>query len=91
MRKSGRPWHWKVIRANHSEVRAEQERNKSYRAVYHLKDKSLFRLRRDDGNLSPSNDGRYAIGSITASSARSRLQPRITDYYLVNTLMVRES
>ena len=58
-------WHWKDDYVQPIQrVRAEQERNKSYRAVYHIQDKKFVQLADETmENVSPSNDGRYAIGS----------------------------
>jgi dipeptidyl aminopeptidase/acylaminoacyl peptidase len=68
-------------------VRAEQDRNRSYRAVYDLKEKKFVQLADDTmETISPSNDGSYAIG---ADNRKYRItndyDPGFTDYYLVNT------
>jgi dipeptidyl aminopeptidase/acylaminoacyl peptidase len=81
-------WHWKDDYVQPiQKVRAEQDRNRSYRAVYDLQAKKFVQLADETmENVSPSNDGRYAIGSdnrkyrITAD-----YDPGFTDYYLVNT------
>ncbi|HEY4422966.1 MAG TPA: prolyl oligopeptidase family serine peptidase [Pyrinomonadaceae bacterium] len=68
-------------------VRAEQDRNRSYRAVYDLKEKKFVQLADDTmETIAPSNDGSYAIG---ADNRKYRItndyDPGLTDYYLVNT------
>src|SRR5207247_9446153 len=57
-------WHWKDDYIQPiQKIRAEQERNKSYRAVYLVKDKKFLQLADEKmESLSPSNNGRYAIG-----------------------------
>ena len=81
-------WHWKDDYVQPiQKVRAEQERNKSYRAVYHVKDKNFVQLADETmETITPSNDGRYAIGSDNRQfRAMADFAPGITDYYLVNT------
>jgi len=81
-------WHWKddfiqpIQRA-----RAEQDRNRSYRAVYHVKEKKFLQLADESmENLTPSNDGRYAIGYDDRAYRRLRdWDTSYTDLYLVNT------
>ncbi|MFP5262071.1 MAG: S9 family peptidase [Blastocatellia bacterium] len=82
-------WHWKDDYIQPMQkVRAEQDRNRSFRAVYHLREKKFVQLA--DGTMErivPSSDGRWAIGSDDR-------QYRIlvgydTDYsdnFLVNTM-----
>ncbi|HEX6719085.1 MAG TPA: prolyl oligopeptidase family serine peptidase [Pyrinomonadaceae bacterium] len=80
-------WYWKDDYVQPiQKVRAEQDRNRSYRAVYDLQAKKFVQLADDSmENISPSNDGSYAIGSdnrkyrITAD-----YDPGFADYYLVN-------
>ena len=82
-------WHWKDDYVQTiQKVRAEQERNKSYRAVYHLKDKKFVQIADETmETISPSNDGRYAIGSDNREFRTiGDYNPGLTDYYLVNTL-----
>ena len=57
-------WHWKDDYVQTiQKVRAEQDRNRSYRA-YDLESKKFVQLADDSmENISPSNDGSYAIGS----------------------------
>ena len=58
-------WHWKDDYVQPiQKVRAEQERSRSYRAVYVVKDKKFVQLANEAmESVSPSNDGRYAIGA----------------------------
>jgi dipeptidyl aminopeptidase/acylaminoacyl peptidase len=81
-------WHWKDDYVQPiQKVRAEQDRNRSYRAVYDLEAKKFVQLADDTmENISPSNDGRYAIGSDNRKYRTiSDYDPGLTDYYLVNT------
>lgn len=81
-------WHWKDQYVQPiQKVRAEQERSRSYRAVYSVKDKKFVQLADESmESVSPSNDGRYAIGTDNrAYRVMSDYDPGLTDYYLVNT------
>ncbi|MEA2204592.1 MAG: hypothetical protein QOE77_1368 [Blastocatellia bacterium] len=81
-------WHWKDDYVQPiQKIRAEQERNKSYRAVYHFRDRKFVQLADETmENISPSNDGRYAIGSDNrAYRQMADYDPGFTDFYLVNT------
>jgi dipeptidyl aminopeptidase/acylaminoacyl peptidase len=81
-------WSWKDDYVQPIQrIRAEQDRNRSYRAVYHLKDKKFVQLADETmENVSPSNDGRYAIGSDNRQyRIRADYDPGLTDYYLINT------
>lgn len=81
-------WHWKDDYVQPIQrVRAEQDRNRSYRAVYDLQSKKFVQLADETmENVSPSNDGRYAIGSDNRKyRVTSDYDPGFTDYYLVNT------
>jgi dipeptidyl aminopeptidase/acylaminoacyl peptidase len=81
-------WHWKDDYVQPiQKVRAEQDRNRSYRAVYDLEAKKFVQLADDTmETISPSNDGRYAIGSDNRKYRTiSDYDPGLTDYYLVNT------
>lgn len=81
-------WHWKDDYIQPiQKIRAEQERNKSYRAVYHIKEKRFVQLADETmENISPSNDGRYAIGSDNRQyRTMADYSPGLADYYLVNT------
>jgi len=81
-------WHWKDDYVQPiQKVRAEQDRNRSYRAVYDLQAKKFVQLADDTmENISPSNDGSYAIGSDNRKYRTiSDYDPGFADYYLVNT------
>jgi dipeptidyl aminopeptidase/acylaminoacyl peptidase len=81
-------WHWKDDYVQPIQrVRAELERNRSYRATYLVKEKKFVQLADESmENVSPSNDGRYAIGSDNrAYRITNDYDPGLTDYYLVNT------
>ncbi|HEY0726956.1 MAG TPA: hypothetical protein VGD38_02730, partial [Pyrinomonadaceae bacterium] len=81
-------WHWKDDYVQPiQKVRAEQDRNRSYRAVYDVQSKKFVQLADETmENLSPSNDGRYAIGSDNRKyRVTNDYDPGFTDYYLVNT------
>ncbi|HSE31044.1 MAG TPA: prolyl oligopeptidase family serine peptidase [Pyrinomonadaceae bacterium] len=81
-------WHWKDDYVQPiQKVRAEQERNRSYRAVYDIESKKVVQLADESmDSVSPSNDGRLAIGS---DNRRYRVMadydPGFNDFYLVNT------
>ena len=81
-------WHWKDDYIQPiQKIRAEQDRNKSYRAVYNFNDKKFLQLG-DEAmeSVSPSNDGSYAIGSDNRKyRVVSDYDPGFADYYLVNT------
>jgi dipeptidyl aminopeptidase/acylaminoacyl peptidase len=81
-------WHWKDDYIQPiQKVRAEQERNRSYRAVYLTKEKKFVQLADEamDG-VFPSNDGRFAIGNDNrAYRVMSDYDPGFSDSYLVNT------
>lgn len=82
-------WHWKDDYVQPIQrVRAEQERNRSYRSVYDIASKKLVQLADETmESVSPSNDGRLAIGT---DNRRYRVMadhdPGFSDFYLVNTL-----
>jgi len=81
-------WHWKDDYIQPiQKVRAEQERNRSYRAVYNIKEKKFVQLADESmEGISPSNDGSIAIGSDTRKyRVIADYDPGLTDYYLVNT------
>ena len=67
---------------------AEQDRNRSYRAVYLTRDKKFVQLADESlESLSPANDGRYAIGTDNrAYRVMSDYDPGLSDSYLVNTV-----
>jgi hypothetical protein len=68
-------------------VRAEQDRNRSYRAVYDFAAKKFVQLADETmENVTASNDGRYAIGADNRKyRVTADYDPGFTDYYLVNT------
>jgi dipeptidyl aminopeptidase/acylaminoacyl peptidase len=81
-------WHWKDDYVQPiQKVRAEQDRNRSYRAVYDLQAKKFVQLADDTmETISPSNDGSYAIGADNRKyRVTNDYDPGFTDYYLVNT------
>jgi dipeptidyl aminopeptidase/acylaminoacyl peptidase len=81
-------WHWKDDYVQPiQKVRAEQERNRSYRAVYDIKNRKFVQLADETmDSVSPSNDGRFAIGSDNRRyRAMADYDPGFTDFYLVNT------
>ena len=81
-------WHWKDDYVQTiQKVRAEQDRNRSYRAVYDLQTKKFVQLADESmENISPSNDGNYAIGSDNRKyRAINDYDPGFTDYYLIKT------
>jgi dipeptidyl aminopeptidase/acylaminoacyl peptidase len=81
-------WHWKDDYVQPIQrIRAEQDRNRSYRAVYDLQTKKFVQLADETmESISPSNDGSYAIGADNRKYRTiSDYDPGFTDYYLVNT------
>jgi dipeptidyl aminopeptidase/acylaminoacyl peptidase len=81
-------WHWKDDYVQPiQKVRAEQDRNRSYRAVYDLQAKKFVQLADASmESVSPSNDGSYAIGADNRKyRVTADYDPGFTDYYLVNT------
>ena len=80
-------WHWKDDYVQPIQrVRAEQDKARSYRAVYLTKDKKFVQLADESlETISPSNDGRYAIGfDNRAYRIANDYDPGATDAYLVN-------
>ncbi len=82
-------WHWKDDYVQPiQKIRGEQERNKSYRAVYHIKEKKFVQLADETmETINPSDDGRIAIG-IDNKPYRliNDYDPGFSDFYLVNTI-----
>ena len=81
-------WHWKDDYVQPIQrVRAEQERNRSYRAAYDLNTKKFVQLADDTmETVSPSSDGNYAIGADNRKyRVMNDYDPGFTDYYLVDT------
>jgi dipeptidyl aminopeptidase/acylaminoacyl peptidase len=80
-------WHWKDDYIQPiQKVRAEQDKARSYRAVYLTKDKKFVQLADESlETILPSNDGRYAIGfDNRAYRVASDYDPGMTDSYLVS-------
>ena len=64
-------WHWKddFIQPM-QKVRIEQERNRSYRAVFHIKDKKLVQLADETmADVNPTMDGRWDSAPTTGATA----------------------
>lgn len=82
-------WHWKddFIQPM-QKVRASQERNRSYRAVWHISGQRMVPLADETMNtVTPSSDGRWAIGQDDRSYRRLvGVDSTYSDVYLVNTL-----
>ena len=81
-------WHWKDdYLQTIQRVRAEQDRNRSYRAVYHFETKKFVQLGDETmENVSPSNNGTFAIGSDNRKYRVSNdYDPGFSDYYLIDT------
>ncbi len=81
-------WHWKDDYIQPIQrVRAEQDRNKSYRAVFLTKEKRFVQLADESmETILPSSDGRFAVGTDNrAYRITNDYDPGLTDYYVVNT------
>lgn len=81
-------WHWRDDYIQPMQkVRAERERNRSYRAVFHIKERKLVQLADETmADLNPTDDGRLALGSDDrAYRALVGYDSNYSDYYLVNT------
>jgi len=81
-------WHWKDDHVQPMQkVRAEQDRNRSYRAVFNLKEKKYVQLADETmEGLNPSNDGRWALGSDDRPyRAMVEYDTSYSDYFLVDT------
>lgn len=82
-------WHWQddFIQPM-QKVRANQERNRSYRAVWHLDAERLTPLADETmETVTPSANGRWAIGQDDRSYRRLvGVDASYADVYLVNTL-----
>ncbi|MFM8395711.1 MAG: prolyl oligopeptidase family serine peptidase, partial [Acidobacteriota bacterium] len=82
-------WHWKddFIQPM-QKVRANQERNRSYRAVWHIDQQQLTVLSDETmETVSPSGDGRWAIGQDDRAYRRLvGVDTSYSDIYLVNTV-----
>jgi dipeptidyl aminopeptidase/acylaminoacyl peptidase len=69
-------------------VRAGQERNRSYRAVYHLKEKKFVQLADETMNgLNPADKGSWALGTDDREYRRLvGVDTNYSDVYLVNIM-----
>ncbi len=81
-------WHWRDDYVQPMQrVRANQERGRSYRGVYHIAAKKFVQL--GDATLpglAPSDDGRYAFGTDDrAYRSQVDYDGTFADYYLVDT------
>ncbi|HRH40475.1 MAG TPA: prolyl oligopeptidase family serine peptidase [Pyrinomonadaceae bacterium] len=82
-------WHWKDDYVQPiQKVRAIADRDRSYRAVWHIKEQKFVQLAdKTMENVIPSSNGLYAIGTDDrAYRINATYDPGFTDYYLVNTL-----
>jgi dipeptidyl aminopeptidase/acylaminoacyl peptidase len=84
-------WHWKDDYIQPMQkVRAQRERNRSYRAVYHLKEKKYIQL--SDETMQDVNTAANGLWAIGLDDRRYRTSigwessSAISDVYLVNTL-----
>ncbi|MGH9672777.1 MAG: hypothetical protein ACRD44_06305 [Bryobacteraceae bacterium] len=66
-------WHWKDDYVQPMQrVRANQERNRTYRGVYHIAEKKFVQLGDPSmTGLAPSDDGRWAFGTDDRPCSRS--------------------
>ncbi len=83
-------WHYKDDYIQPMQkVRAAADRNRSYRAVYHIKEKKFLQLADETlQNINASNDGRLAIGTDDRAYRTMtgwETFGSINDVYLVNT------
>jgi dienelactone hydrolase len=81
-------WHWKDDYIQPMQrVRADQERNRTYRAVYHFVDKKFRQLGDSTlAEITPSDDGRWALGADDrAYRSLVDYDTSYADYFLVNT------
>src|SRR5262245_15285336 len=82
-------WHWKDDYIQPMQkVRAEQDRNRSYRAVYHIKERKFVQLADATmESVNPSSNGLWAIGSDDREyRVLVGRDTNYSDVYLVNTL-----
>jgi dipeptidyl aminopeptidase/acylaminoacyl peptidase len=82
-------WHWKDDYIQPMQkVRAEADRNRSYRTIYHLAEKKLVQL--SDlalADITPSEDAHVALGADDRDYRRMQeYDDRYEDSYLVDTL-----
>ena len=82
-------WHWKDDRIQPMQkVRAIADRDRSYRAVWHINEQKFVQLADTTmESVIPSSNGLFAIGSDDREyRIRSNYDPGLSDHYLVNTL-----
>jgi dipeptidyl aminopeptidase/acylaminoacyl peptidase len=81
-------WHWKDDYIQPMQkVRAEADRNRSYRAIYHLAEKKLVQLSDPTlADVTPSEDAHVALGADDRDYRRMQeYDDRYEDTYLVDT------
>ncbi len=81
-------WHWKDDYIQPMQkIRATQDRNRSYRAVYHIRDQKFVQLADQTmENASPSANGQWAIGTDDREYRKFvGYDTNYSDVYLVNT------
>ena len=68
-------------------MRAIVDRDRSYRAVWHIRDNKFVQLADPTlESINPSSNGLYAIGTDDRPyRVQSNWDPGASDYYLVNT------
>ena len=82
-------WHWKDDYVQPMQkVRMIMDRDRSYRAVWHLKEKKFVQLAdKTLENVNPSSSGLFALGSDDREyRPLQNYDTGYSDYYLVNTL-----
>nr|HEV7954716.1 prolyl oligopeptidase family serine peptidase [Candidatus Acidoferrales bacterium] len=69
-------------------VRAAQDRNRTYRAVYHISEKQMVQLGDFSmAEVTPTEDGMWALGADNRQYApMDEYDANYNDYYLVNTM-----
>ena len=81
-------WHWRDDYIQPMQkVRAEQDRNRSYRAVFHIKERKFVQLADATmESVNPSSNGQWAIGSDDREyRVLVGRDTNYSDFYLVNT------
>jgi dipeptidyl aminopeptidase/acylaminoacyl peptidase len=82
-------WNWKDGHVQPMQkIRATQEKNRTYRAVYHLAEKKLVQLADFTmGQATPTESGLWALGADDREyEPMYEYDAQYNDYYLVNTL-----
>ncbi len=82
-------WHWKDDYVQPMQrVRANADRDRSYRAVFHIKEQKFVQLADTTmENVNPSSNGLYALGTDDrAYRISNNYDPGFSDIYLVNTV-----